>query len=83
MAPPVSPSLQCIPAVQGGRGMVVGVCALLTALLGFSQAVSLGKDRCSPWEIRVEFLDNCLKAAVCGKTAGVFLTIVKSLCAEG
>lgn len=37
--------------VQGGKRTAAGVWALLAALLGFSQAVSLGKDSCSPWEI--------------------------------
>lgn len=63
-------------AVQGGQGPAAGVCALLTALLGFSQAVGLGKDR----EIGVKFLDNRLKAAVHGETAGLF-SPSRSLCA--
>jgi len=59
-------------AVPGGEGTAAGVSALATALLGFSQAVGLGKDSCSSWEIWIKFLDNCLKAAVCGEAAGVF-----------
>lgn len=73
MAPPVSPPLQwerlCHPGRRRSRS---GCLRFAPGFTGLFTSCWSGKDGCSLWEIWVKFLDNCLKAAVHGETAGVF-----------
>lgn len=56
-----------ISVVLGGKRTAAGVWALLPALLLSWERIAVLHGKF--W---VKFVDNCLKATVCGETAGVF-----------